>query len=379
MTATTEMAVVVVAAVAVVVAAARKVPDMDSFTWGWYGLCFRAMNTDVEVQLYTNQPGQALEEVQRMLHKAEAHMTRFDPSSELCQLNAAAGHARQVSSLLYDVIETALWAASATQGLFDPSLLPVMRAIGYDRSFEHIQPDAPTQPMSPAPGWGSYKGIQLNRARREITLPPGVGLDLGGIGKGWTVDRVADWLAGKGPFLINAGGDLYAYGSPPGQAGWSIGIADPWEPARDITRLQVTQRAVATSTISRRRWRRGGQVLHHLIDPRTRQPAKTNAVSVTVIAQRVALAEVYAKTALILGVEAGRYWLNKVPEAEGLLVRDDGRLITTDGFSTYSEVKDDDSIASQSDHYPPGGYAAVWHRRDGRHPGRATFAGAGTG
>ena len=73
--------------------------------------------------------------------------------------------------------------------------------------------------------------------------------------------------------------------------------------------------------------------MHHLIDPRTRQPADTDAVSVTVIAQRVALAEVYAKTALILGVEAGRHWLNQVPEAEGLLVRDDGKLITTDGLS----------------------------------------------
>jgi thiamine biosynthesis lipoprotein len=270
-----------------------------------------------------------------------------------------------------------VWAAAATQGLFDPSLLRVMQAIGYDRSFEKIEQDDPTQPVPPAPGRRGFEGIQLNRSRREIYLSPGVQIDLGGIGKGWTVDRVADWLAGKGPFLINAGGDLYAYGAPPGQAGWSIGIADPWEPSRDIRRLQVQQRAVATSTISRRRWRRGGRLMHHLIDPRSGQPAETDAVSVTVVAHRVALAEVYAKTALILGVEAGRNWLNKVPEAEGLLVRDDGRLITTDGLSSYFEVTHDDSITSQSYNRPSRRRADPWHRRDSRQPGRAALVGTG--
>lgn len=352
---------------------------MKALTWGWYGLCFRAMNTEVEVQLYTNDHSQAPEEVQNMVHKAERCLTRFESSSELCKLNASAGYTCRVSSLLFDVVETAVWAASATQGLFDPSLLRVMEAIGYDRSFEQIEQDTQTQPMPPAPGWRGIDGIKLNRSRREITLPPGVQLDLGGIGKGWTVDRAADWLAGKGPFLINAGGDLYAYGAPPGQRGWSIGIADPWEPTHDITRLQVQQRAVATSTINRRRWRRGGRLMHHLIDPRSGQPAETDAISVTVVAHRVALAEVYAKTALILGTEAGRSWLNSIPETEGLLVRDDGQLITTDGLSTYFEVTHDDSITSQTHYSSPRRSADLWHRRDSRRPSSAALAGAGPG
>jgi thiamine biosynthesis lipoprotein len=352
---------------------------MDFLTWGWYGLCFRAMNTDVEVQLYTNHHGQALEEVQRMVHKAEMHMTRFKASSELCQLNASAGHPRRVSSLLFDIVETAVWAASATQGIFDPTLLRLMEAIGYDRSFEEIKQDDQREPLLPAPGWTGFENIELNRSRQEICLPPGVQLDLGGIGKGWTVDRAADWLAGKGPFLINAGGDLYAYGAPPGQRGWSIGIADPWEPTHDITRLQVHQRAVATSTINRRRWRRGGRLMHHFIDPRSGQPAETDAISVTVVAHRVALAEVYAKTALILGVESGRDWLNSVPEAEGLLVRNDGKQITTAGLSTFFEETNDNSIASQTHYSSPGRSADLWHRRDSRRPSSAALAGAGPG
>lgn len=75
--------------------------------------------------------------------------------------------------------------------------------------------------------------------------------------------------------------------------------------------------------------------MHHLIDPRTGQPAETDAVSVTVVAHRAALAEVYAKAALILGVEAGRAFLNDVPEVEGLFIQPGGELIFTDGFSAY--------------------------------------------
>jgi thiamine biosynthesis lipoprotein len=279
---------------------------------------------------------------------------------------------------LFDVVEMAAWAASATDGLFDPTLLRWMEAIGYDRSFEQITPSDQIAPPPPAPGRQRYERIELNRPRREIYLPAEVQLDLGGIGKGWTVDRAAEWLVGRGPFLVNAGGDLYAYGTPPGQSGWSIGIVNPWQPARDLTRLRVRQRAVATSTISRRRWRRGQRMMHHLIDPRSGQPATTDAVSVTVIAQRTALAEVYAKTALILGVEAGRDWLNRVPEMEGLLVRDDGQLIMTDGFNSYLEVTNDHTIASQSQHVSFREPDDSGYRHDRRHHHRPAVARAGT-
>jgi thiamine biosynthesis lipoprotein len=300
------------------------------------------MNTQVEIQLYADGEPGAPGQVQRMFARAEQSLTRFNTSSDLCKLNRSAGRPQRVSALLFDVVETSLWAASATDGVFDPSLLQRMKAIGYDRSFEQIaHSDRPISALPP-PRPGAYRGIALDRARGEIYLPPDVQLDLGGIGKGWTVDRAADWLAGKGPFLINAGGDLYAYDAPPGQPGWSIGLADPWQPARDLLRLRVRQRAVATSTTSRRRWQRGGRTLHHLIDPRTGQPAESDVVSVTVVAHRAALAEVFAKTALILGAEAGLAWLHSIPEAEGVLVRDNGELQFTDGFQKYIEVPHDD-------------------------------------
>jgi thiamine biosynthesis lipoprotein len=357
----------------------------DDTPWGWYGLGFRAMNTEVEVQLYAEVgegQAEAVEGVQHMFDTAEERMSRFKPDSELSRLNRSAGSARRVSPLLFDVVEAAVWAASITGGIFDPTVLNAMEAIGYDRSFEQIsagsggEATAPARQTSARPR-GQYWTIDLDRTRQEITLPSGVGLDLGGIGKGWTVDRAADWLAGHGPFLINAGGDLYAYGTPPGQAGWSIGVADPWEIERDSARVQVRQMAVVTSTISRRRWQRGEQAMHHLVDPRTGQPAATDAVSVTVIAPRVALAEVYAKAALILGVEAGQTWLNRIPGVEGLLVREDGQLVYTAGFTNYLEVTDDDSNANQPGTLPAGEFLDSEYRRDRRGIDRVSLAGAG--
>jgi thiamine biosynthesis lipoprotein len=351
----------------------------DHTIWGWHGLCFRAMNTGVEIQLYTNGTAHALDDIQRMFQKAENCLTRFDPTSELCKLNRSSGRPSRVSPLLFDVVETAMWASSATDGLFDPTLLQLMKAIGYDRSFEQIELVGRAVPVLPLPQHKTYEKIRLDRLRREIYLPPDAALDLGGIGKGWTVDRAADWLVGAGPFMINAGGDLYAYASPPDQAGWSIGIVNPLEPSQDIARLRVRQRAVATSTISRRQWRRGDRVMHHLIDPRTGQPAETDVVSVTVIAHRVAVAEVFAKTALILGAQAGRNWLNGLAGIEGLLVRNDGQLILTDGFSAYLEVTNDKSNTNQAQHTTPRRLGSSGHRRRHRHPERPRSARAGVG
>jgi thiamine biosynthesis lipoprotein len=338
------------------------------------------MNTRVQVQLYADGDDRALEEVQRMFDKAERALTRFDPSSELSQLNRVAGRPCRVGSLLFDALEMAVWAAQATQGLFDPTLLHVMEAIGYDRSFERIEQDQPMAAALPRPHplpirlsqprRKRYEDIVLNRMRREITLPADVRIDLGGIGKGWTVDRAADWLAYRGAFMINAGGDLYAYGAPPGQEGWSIGIVDPWQPDQDILRVRVHQRAVATSTTSRRRWQRGGRQMHHLIDPRSGQPAETDVISATVIAHRVALAEVYAKTALILGAEAGRRWLDSLPETEGLLIRNDGQLVYTDGFSAYLETTNDNSNAIQSVATASRRHTITRRRGGSRHTGR---------
>jgi thiamine biosynthesis lipoprotein len=204
---------------------------------------------------------------------------------------------------------------------------------------ENVTPLQHTSPISVSkkngqPIWRSFnfQSVQLNRANREIYKPVGVRLDLGGMGKGWSVDRVADRLQGLGPFLVNAGGDIFGYQTPPGQKGWEIDIIHPLKPEQFIARLNLHHRAVATSTIAKRRWQRNGQTMHHLIDPRTGQPAQTDALSVSVITDRTVMAEIYAKVVLILGVEQGLAYLQSLPGVEGLIYTAESEIVYTAGL-----------------------------------------------
>ncbi|HXV97352.1 MAG TPA: FAD:protein FMN transferase, partial [Anaerolineae bacterium] len=291
--------------------------------WAWTGYSFKAMNSTVQTWLYSQIDSTVLLDVQRLFHSFEKRLSRFDPQSELSRLNAHDGELFQASPILLDAIEVALVAAETTAGLYDPTVLDALEKAGYDRSFEQLERPAPLGgtplthlPATFPPGYlapslrpFTFRSVSINRARREIYKPAGLRLDLGGMGKGWTVDRAADRLQGLGPFLVNAGGDIFAYHSPPHQKGWEIDLVHPLKPEAHMARLYLHHRALATSTLAKRRWQYQGQLMHHLIDPRTGQPAQTDALSVSVVAERTVLAEIYAKVALILGAEQGLAYL----------------------------------------------------------------------
>lgn len=323
--------------------------------WQWSGYSFRAMNTKVQTWLYSNQTDSSvLIDVQRLFRSVEKRLSRFDPNSELSLLNRCAQACFQASPTLLDAVEVALWAAQATGGLYDPTILDALEQAGYDRSFEQIETgECACSALSEAQLGSSirprlgFRAVSLNRVRREIIKPPGLRLDLGGMGKGWTVDRAADRLQGLGPFLINAGGDIFAYHSPPGQKGWEINLTHPSQPDRAIARLYLHHRALATSTIGKRRWWKDGRLMHHLIDPRTGRPGQTDALSVSVMASRAVLADIYAKITLLLGTEAGLLYLQTLPEVEGLIFTGDARIHYTTGFEAALDRLD------------PGGYSLV--------------------
>jgi thiamine biosynthesis lipoprotein len=294
------------------------------------------MNTAMTVWLHTwAANSQAIiADVESLFHSMDRRLSRFQATSELSQLNAHRGPFT-ASPVLFDVLKLALWAAEQTNGLFDPCILPALRNAGYARSFEQVSATGPALNVAAQPLRGLYQQISLQRTGYHIHKPAEVQLDLGGIAKGYTVDRAADRLRGLGPFFVNAGGDLYAYGSPPNSSGWQVNITHPQNEAHTLKTLRLNQHAVATSSITRRRWQRGQTSYHHLIDPRTGQPAHTDLAAVTVIAQRVALAEVFAKVALILGAEAGLAYLERLPQVEALLVKQDDTQLQTTAFAEF--------------------------------------------
>lgn len=308
---------------------------------------FRAMGTEVDVWLWNThdqRAHQALAAVERFFAQTEARLSRFRPDSELSRCNREAGQPFQASRLLFDLVASALRWRDQTGGIFDPGVLNALVAHGYDRSFSAIIEAAGDEPV----GVGAANPLSLPAERvdssgirlgpgRQILLPAGVGLDLGGIAKGWTAQEAAHRLGMWGPCLVDAGGDIACIGAPPAEP-WVVTVADPADDELDVAVLTLNNEAVATSSRTRRRWAHAGGSAHHLIDPRTGAPAATDLLSVTVVAPRLPDAEIHAKCALILGETQGLAYLNERPEVAALLVTNDGRHLTSGALENKAYV-----------------------------------------
>jgi thiamine biosynthesis lipoprotein len=307
---------------------------------------FRAMGTEVRLWLWSQDDQQArlaLAEVEQFFAQTEARLSRFQSESELSQLNRAAGGPFAASALLYELVETALTWRDRTTSIFDPTVLEALIACGYDRSFEQIGEQAGRDNISaPTVSWPNLAQVKLERAEHTITLPLGVGLDLGGIAKGWTVQQVAHRLGQLGPALVDAGGDIVCVDSPPSGSPWLVGLADPDRPGTDLATLTLRNEAVATSSLARRQWLHRGATAHHLIDPRTGAPAVTDLVSVTVIGPELPAVEIHAKVALILGERQGLAYLAAQPNLSALLITTDGRPLPFGSFEEKAYVYSND-------------------------------------
>jgi thiamine biosynthesis lipoprotein len=269
---------------------------------------FRAMGTEVELLLDApagERAERALDRAESEFERFEQVMSRFRDDSELSGLNRD-GRIEGASPDLVRVLELALAARERTGGRFDPTVHDAVVAAGYDRTFADVPAEAPGPAPSPAPCGGA---VRVDGS--TIELGPGTRLDLGGIGKGYAVDRVAELLALAGPCLVNAGGDLAVRGGT-----WPVGVTD------EIT-LELTRGGIATSGRDRRHWRVADTEMHHLIDPSTGRPAAGDLVSVTVVADSAANAEVLAKAA----------FLGAVVDVPHVLVTADGNTVLAGGLA----------------------------------------------
>jgi thiamine biosynthesis lipoprotein len=295
---------------------------------------FLCMTTEIELFVDADDArlaSEALRSAQCFFQEVGARFSRFRADSELVQLNRTAGEAVRVSPDLAELIELALAAARASDGVFDPTVIDALEAAGYDRSIELIRQGGTHPPRQVAPQPERWKQVGVDATGSTVRLPAGVRLDLGGIGKGWAADRAATLLQPLGAGMVSAGGDIRAWGDQPGAQpgeGWLVALDHPAQPGEDVAWLRVRDGAVATSSITARRWAGG----HHLINPRTARPADTDLLSVTALAPTVVQAEVAAKVALILGREAGLDWLMVQPGVEAVAIDNTSKLFATAGI-----------------------------------------------
>ena len=296
------------------------------------------MGTTAHVVVVAPSPGVAAHlaaAAQQRVLDLERLWSRFLPASELSRLNAhAGGNPQAVSEETFRVVALAVAGWLLTDGRFDPTVLPALERWGYDRDFASgaIAVPGPVE-SHPSPGCG---GIVLHPDDRAVTVPAGVSLDLGGVGKGVAADLVAaeTVAAGASGICVNLGGDVRVEGDPPTASGWTIELQDPHGRCRPLGRARLRHGAVASSWRTRRTW--GGareERAHHLIDPSTGAPAWSGLAGVCVVAREAWIAEVLAKAAFVEGPDAADVVARH--GAAGILVTDDGRSIPVGNVEAF--------------------------------------------
>lgn len=301
-----------------------------------YDTAFEAMGSQVRLLIGAGHgdlsAAQTAARERGFVAEFEAALTRFDPASELCALNADPRPLVPASELLRALVKAGVTAAARSKGLVDPTLLGEIEAAGYRGSQEGpgvslrtALASAPARRPAGPRAESAWRRIEVDDEAGTIARPPGVRIDSGGIGKGLAADLIAARLRGCPRFAVDCGGDVRIGGPGALVEPYEVFVEHPLTGER-VYALKLGFGGVATSGLNVRIWEGDdGRCRHHLLDPSTGEPAWTGLIGVTALGDTAVEAETLAKAALLSGPGAGRTVL---AELGGLLVHDDGEVET---------------------------------------------------
>jgi thiamine biosynthesis lipoprotein len=244
-------------------------------------------------------------------------MSHYKPESPLSRVNreAAAGPVA-VDAELFDFLAESLRYARESEGAFDITVGPLMKTWGFFRGGGRLPTEAEIEDVRARVG---YAHVILDANARTVRFDrPGVELDLGGIAKGYAVDRVVELLrrAGVAAALVSAGGStIYGLGAPPGQEAWDVTIQDPTGGERTALTVRLRDRALSVSGSSEKSFERGGVRYSHIMDPRRGRPAQ-GVLSVAVLAPTGTAGDALDNVFFVQGVDGSRRLLRHWPDTE---------------------------------------------------------------
>jgi thiamine biosynthesis lipoprotein len=276
----------------------------------------------------------AFEAVFQEMDRLEALLSNWRPTSDVEQLNAAAGkHPIRVGSDLRDVLRTAHQVSEWTGGKFDVTWGAMSGLWKFD--YQNQDNSIPDQAqVARQQKLIDYRKVEVDEdAGTAFIEREGMNVNLGGIGKGYAVDRARDILQRRGfhDFIVQFGGDMYVGGLQDGHM-WRLGIQDPRGPANRIfAQIDLTDSTFSTSGDYARSFVKNGKRYHHIIDPGTGEPA-AGCRSVTIITSSATIADGLSKGAFVLGPEAGMALIQRLPGVEGVIVSSKNEVLVSDGI-----------------------------------------------
>lgn len=290
------------------------------------------MGTSVSVELWdTNESHaqQCIQQVMNFMRHVDDEMSPFKPESELSLLNReAAKHPVKVSSELFDVIKTSVHFSELSNGVFDVTFSSVGYRYDY-RNGVHPSDAQITKDLDKI----DYHLLKLDEKNLTIHYgKPGVRVDLGGIAKGWAVDRSIEKLQACGiqQAIVSAGGDSRIIGDRQGRP-WMIGIKDPRNPTASAVVIPLSDTAISTSGDYERYFIEKGKRYHHILNPRTGKPADA-CRSVSILAPTATMTDGLTKPVFILGPEKGLALIEKLKGVDAIVIDKDGKLHYSSGL-----------------------------------------------
>ena len=290
------------------------------------------MGTRVYVQLWADDPvkgNAAIEAVMAEMRRIDALMSHYKPESQLSQINAHANSEPvQVDKELFDLIKLSTHYSQITEGAFDITYA----SVGYLYDYrQHIHPtQEQIRKALPAVNW---RNMLLDEEHHTVRFEhPGMRIDLGGIGKGYAVDRGVQILRTRGiqHAVVTAGGDSRIIGDHMGRP-WLVAIRHPDNPQKVVMRIPLSDAAMSTSGDYERYFDENGVRYHHIIDPHTGHSA-SKVRSATIVAPTATQTDGMSKTAFVLGPQKALEIINRLPEYDAVFVCPDGRVLYSNGL-----------------------------------------------
>lgn len=295
-----------------------------------------AMDTVMTLTAYGPQAKKALNDAADEIERLDALWSISSSDGDIARLNT--DKQATLSDDTIALLKRAQEISASTGGLFACTIEPVMEAWGFTNGNYTVPDDATLQSLL-----AHVDDTQIAIDGNTVTIPADVKVDLGGIAKGFTSDRVMELFSADGVTsgIISLGGNVQTLGTKPDGSLWRVGIQDPDDSSGIIATIEVADKAVITSGGYQRYFEQNGTTYHHIIDPRTGMPADSGLTSVTIVSDDGTLADGLSTSLFIMGKEAALdYWRAHRDNFDVILVASDGSITISEGLADCCTLSD---------------------------------------
>ena len=293
------------------------------------------MGSDFEITVVENNVEDAnyfIDLAIKEISRIESLISSWDKNSQTSLINNSAGiKPVQVDKELFDLIYRSIRISDLTQGAFDISYASMDKLWYFDREMKKL----PTsQQIAESVSKVGFQNIVLDEKNRTVFLKlKGMKIGFGAIGKGYAADKAKDILIENNvqSGIINASGDLTAWGQKPSGDDWMVAVVNPLNKSKVFSWLPIKNSSIVTSGNYEKFFNIGGKSYSHIIDPRTGYPSE-GILSVTIISENAELADALATSVFVLGTDIGIDMINQLKNVDCIIINSDNKIIKSDNI-----------------------------------------------